>query len=509
MLSKAKSASGGKKILFSLVSAGILFTANVHAAVSISDTLWTRTFGGTSSEVGNSVQQTSDGGFVIAGTTKSFGAGVEDVYLVRTNSSGDTLWTKAFGGTSSDYGNSVQQTQDGGFIIAGTTKSFGIGAPTYSNVYLIKTNSSGDTLWTRTFGDFSNEDGYSVQSISGGTNGFIIAGSTTSFGAGGGDIYLVRTNSSGDTIWTRTYGGSNNDWGAYVQKTQDGGFIITGGASSFGAGSYDAYLVRTDSLGDTLWTRAFGGTSYDYGKSVQQTQDGGFIITGETSSFGTGTPGYYNVYLIKTNSSGDTLWTRTFGGTKDDYGNSVQQAQDGGFIIAGQTQSFGIATPTYFNVYIIKTNSSGNALWTKTFGGIYSDVGNSVQSVSDADSGFIIAGTTGTFGETSGDVYLIRLSKEVGVEEKLNIKNQISKLEISQNPFSRSTIISYSVWNSRDCSINLYDISGKCIKTITNEPKPAGTYSINLNANELKTGIYFLQLNANGTKITKKITIIK
>ncbi|MFA5032315.1 MAG: T9SS type A sorting domain-containing protein [bacterium] len=499
MLSEAKSASGGKKYLEHLehpaqaVVLLFIILTGTNLFASAPDTLWTRTFGGAAGDGGYSVQQTQDSGFIIVGQTWSFGIDSGDVYLIRTNSSGDTLWTKTFGGAGNDFGWSVKQTQDNGFIIAGYTKSFGAGG---YDVYLIKTNSSGDTIWTKTFGGTGSDYGYFVQQTQDG--GFIIAGTTFSFGTNG-DVYLIKTNSSGDTLWTRTFGGTNYDGGFSVQQTQDGGFIIAGTYSS--GAPIDVYLIRTNSSGNTLWTKTFGGAGVDEGYSVQQTQDGGFIIAGNTLSFGAGN---WDVYLIRTNSSGDTLWTKTFGGTDVDESYSVQQTKDGGFIIAGLTQSFGAGN---LDVYLIRTDSSGDTLWTKTFGGTAVDAGYSVQQTEDG--GYIIAGITGSFGAGYGDVYLIRLGKETGVEEKLNIKNQISKLEIGENPITNFANISYTVPSQSGLELKLYDLSGRCVKTLVNGQKPAGTYTTTLNSKDLKAGIYFVRLVVGGYKETKKLILMR
>ncbi len=167
----------------------------------------------------------------------------------------DTLWTKAFGGTNEDYGRSVQETSDGGYIIAGYTKSFGAGS---YDVYLIKTDANGDTTWTKTYGGSNIDQGYSVEQTSDG--GYIIAGNSKSFGAGLDDVYLIKTDANGDTTWTKTYGGSNIDQGYSVEQTSDGGYIIAGYTKSFGAGSYDVYLIKTDANGDTTWTKTYGGS---------------------------------------------------------------------------------------------------------------------------------------------------------------------------------------------------------------------------------------------------------
>jgi hypothetical protein len=307
-----------------------------------------RTYGGSDWEKGASVQQTTDGGYIVAGYTDSFGSGFYDVYLIKTDPSGETLWTRTYGGNNSDYGASVQQTTDGGYIVTGYTASFGAGLDDVYNVYLIKTDPSGDTLWTRTYGGSVIDRGSSVQQTTDG--GYIVVGDTDSFGAGFYDVYLIKTDSSGDTLWTRTYGGNSSDYGYSVQQTTDGGYIVAGKTRSFGPVVYDVYLFKTDSAGNTLWERTYGGSDYESGNSVQQTMDGGYIVAGRTESVGAG---YADVYLIRTNASGDTLWTRTYGGSDWDVGESVQLTKDGGYVITGRTESFGAG---YADVYLIKTD---------------------------------------------------------------------------------------------------------------------------------------------------------
>jgi outer membrane protein assembly factor BamB len=425
---------------------------------------WERTYGGTGTDWGYSVQQTTDGGYIVAGVTTSFGNS-DQVYLVKTNASGDTLWTRTYGGPDFEYGYSVRQTQDAGYIVAGATYYYGVPA----QVYLVKTNATGDTLWTRTYGGASDDRGYSVQQTSDG--GYIVAGWTESFG-NSDQVYLVKTNASGDTLWTRTYGGTNDDEGYSVQQTTDGGYIVAGYTYSFGNAA-QVYLIKTNSGGDTLWTRTYGGTNVDGGYSVQQTQDGGYIVAGETYSFGNGS----QVYLVKTNSGGDTLWTRTYGGTDDDCGSSVKQTTDGGYVVAGGYNYYG----SDGQVYLIKTNASGDTLWTRTYGGTNDDGGGSVQQTQDG--GYIVAGATTSFGN-GYQVYLIKTDANgnVGTETERGQGFEGSRVQgfkITPNPFT-----SFATLPGHEAErFSLYDISGRLV----------GTYRGDRVGEGLAPGVYFLR----------------
>jgi len=387
-----------KKLIFVTVLLGLFCVSTAIAEPG--DTLWTRRYGGTATDLGYSVQQTADGGFVIAGQTDSFGAGYWDVYVLKTDADGDTLWTRTYGGYDWDEARSVQQTTEGGYIITGYSNSFGGG---YGDLYLVKTDANGDTLWTRTYGGPETEYGRSVQQTSDG--GYIVSGNTNSWGAGNADVWLLKTDANGDTLWTRIYGGYNTDVGYSVQETTDGGYIVGGSTWSFGAGLYDLYLLKTDANGDTLWTHTYGGSECDEGYAVQQTTDGGYIIAGYTESFGAGS---YDLYLVKTDANGDTLWTRTYGGIGGDIGYSGQQTIDGGYVITGTSKSFGGGKNP--DAYLVKTDANGDTLWTRVYGGIDYERGLSVQQTTD--SGYILAGGTTFEGGEVYDVWLVRVAGE-------------------------------------------------------------------------------------------------
>jgi hypothetical protein len=362
------------------------------------DTIWTRTYGGIDNDGANCIQQTIDGGYILAGVTSSFGAGNEDFYLIKSNEHGDALWTKTFGGANGDDALNVQQTTDNGYILVGGTYSFGNGR----NIYVVKTDQFGNTLWTRNYGGSGTEKAHAVLQADDG--GYLVVGNTTSFGAGGKDFYLIKIDASGVTQWTRVYGNSGRDWPFSVDETDDGGYIIAASVNSAGNINYKLCLMKIDAHGNSIWTRTYRGKSEAAGYFVQQTDDGGFIAAGQTWVTNVNNSDFY---LVKTDSNGDSTWTRTYGGSLEEVCNSAPQTSDGGFILAGYTTSFGTG---YRDGYLVKTDAAGDTIWTRTYGGTELDRFRSIQQVND--DGFIVAGQTYSFGAGGSDVYLVRIEGE-------------------------------------------------------------------------------------------------
>ena len=385
---------------------------------------WTQTFGGHFIDRGRSVQQTTDGGYIVCGVKDYDISQITKVYLIKIDVSGNTQWAETYhsiGGIADGAsGYSVKQTSDGGYIICGDA------ANNNNDILLIKTNAVGDTLWTKTHGSIIDGDiGRDVcQTIDG---GYIIVGYTGSLGGPNGadqDLYLVKTDGNGDSLWTKTFGGTSWDYGISVKQTTDGGYIMTGFTWSFAITTgHDVWLIKTDSIGNTSWTKTYGS---GMGNSVQQTNDGGYIICGNNS----------DVLLIKTDENGNEQWSKNFGGIEYDSGESVQQTTDGGYIVCGMTGSFG---DTLGDVWLLKTDYQGDTLWTQTFGGIGYEKGYSVQQTTDG--GYIISGETSS-NVQSVDVYLIKTdgngnivsSFTIPISSNRELKNVVDILGREVNP---------------------------------------------------------------------------
>jgi hypothetical protein len=330
---------------------------------------WIKTFDGPQARA-YSIQQVNDNGYIVAG-------GMHDAWLIKTNADGNKLWDKTFGGAEDDVAYSAQQAIEGGYIITGETLSYGSGG---KDVWLVNTDSSGNILWSKTFGGPDNDQGHSVSQVRDG--GFVIVG-MTGYNPNmkkGAKVWLIKTDANGNKLWDKTFEGFVSSWGRSVEQTSDGGFIITGAAQVRGSGEpQNAWLIKTDSSGNKEWDRTFESTSGDSeGQSVQQTSDGGYIMLCYKYS----SSPYEGIWLIKTDSQGRRLWDRTFrGDLLTDSGRSIQQTKDGGYIITGLF---------VINASLIKVDSEGNEEWYRTFKGINCG-GNSVQQANDG--GYIVAGT--------------------------------------------------------------------------------------------------------------------
>lgn len=291
--------------------------------------LWERSFGGKGEDGGISICKAHEGGFVVAGFTESMGSGSVDVYLFKIDENGNKSWERAFGGGNVDLASSVVPTSDGGYIIAGMTESFGSGS---CDAYVIKVDGNGNRVWEKTFGGKYYDEALSVAQTSDG--GYIFVGVTKSFDVG--DAYVVRLDKDGNKVWEKVFGGMKYEEATCLKVLPDGGFIVAGFTESLGSGVRDAYLLRLDKDGNKVWEKTFGGSGGEAIFSVDLTEDGGYVLVGWTDSFGAGKSDFY---VLKVDKDGSKLWERTFGGAEDDIAYAVKATSDGGYVVAGWSAS--------------------------------------------------------------------------------------------------------------------------------------------------------------------------
>ncbi len=274
--------------------------------------------------------------------------GEHDYWILKLTSNGDIEWQYAYGGPDMDFPYSIQQTEDGGYIVAGATFSFGEGD---ADCWILKLTASGDIEWQKTYGGSESDRAHSILAADDG--GYIVTAYTDSFGgAENYDFWILKLNSKGDIEWQRTYGGSEGEFPSRrFDKTRDGGYIVGGERWSADG---DIWILKLTSIGDIEWQRTYGGTSDDWSGRIRETSDGGYIVQGYTNSYGAGlTDGW----VLKLDSNGDIEWQRTYGGNIDDYVAEIRETSDGRYIAAGNTTS---GRSMGHDLWMLKLSDDGN-----------------------------------------------------------------------------------------------------------------------------------------------------
>ncbi len=507
-------------------------------------------YGGASDDIVNKVTLAHDGGYVFAGQTFSYGLGPGKMYMVKTDIYGNINWTKTFNGPlNNDNAFTIIQTSDSGYFLAGATQTIFNAV----KIFVVKTDMNGNMLWSKTISDsLSTYD--EISSVVETVNGdFVLLGHNAS------DVYVVKIDGTGNLIWAKSYGGASFDSGKSLITCSNGGYIIAGFTNTFGTGNSDAYVLRINDLGNLLWSKTFGGFQDDIFNSVRQTISGDFIFAGETSSFGSGAN---EVLLIKTDSAGNELWSKCYGGVLSETGWDLLLTDNNGVIIFGSTTSFGWGTG---DLFLIKTDSDGNLLWSRAIGGSDEEDSQGYSNVlHTSDSGFVFIGNTYSFGSGFSDCYLVKTDSlgnsgcntltastlettfnaintnpstivnspvtlinsfsdstgSVGVvitecivdhtddfERFNNVRPEL--LTVFPNPFSESCFISFQLFQSQYLSVKIFDISGRLVSVIAEKVFEKGKNELILDSKNLIAGVYFLRIEAKEYSIIEKIEVFK
>lgn len=476
---------------------------------------WQKTYGGLQSDLHNNLHQTSDGGYIHIGSSSSNNGDVTgnhgsgDIWVLKTNAIGDIMWQKCFGGSYLDIGTSIQQTSDGGYILAGITASHDGDVSVnygYKDSWVIKLDASGNIQWQKTYGGPNDDSASSIRQTTDG--GYIVAGyksmAPPTLVGGNKDFWIIKLDALGNIEWEQTYGDPSGWEEAHsIEQTTDGGYIVAGYSSSpYGYvignhGANDYWVIKITATGILQWQQSLGSSTNDVAQSVKQTTDGGYIVSGYSILQGDGGSPDYDFWIVKLNSTGSTLWQNFFGGSMDDRPVGLDSTPDGGCIVAGFFYSYDPITGFPQSDFgVIKLNALGNVEWQNSYGGTYNQGASSIQRTSDG--GYIIGGFTQTANVTS-DFLVIKLAgNQLGTHEN-TIKSNIS---IYPNPAKDFVTIDHL---PAGATISIHDMSGRKIFN-----KKYSEAKVSINTSAFSSGAYIVQVDdQEKTILSEKLSIKK
>ncbi|WBV61943.1 T9SS type A sorting domain-containing protein [Chryseobacterium camelliae] len=477
---------------------------------------WQRTYGGTSADTHMDVQQTSDGGYIHIGASISNNGDVTgnhgnvDIWVVKTNASGDILWQKSLGGTSYDQGSSIRQTSDGGYILAGTSNSNN-GDVTGNNgnkdYWVVKLNATGNIQWQKNYGGNNDDIATSIRPTSEG--GYIVTGykSMAPPTMVGGDrkYWVVKLDSSGNIQWQNTYGGENWEEAYSIEQTTDGGYIVAGYSSSLytyvigNHGAEDYWIIKINAAGALEWQKSLGGTSSEKARAIKQAQDGGYFVVGHSFSNNgdvTGNNGDKDYWVVKLSATGNIIWQKSLGTSLWEEAVGVDSTLDGGCVVTGYAHTPKDGSPNNIDYWVLKLNSSGNIEWQNYYGGLLTDQASSIQKTSDG--GYILGGFSYSGPTGSTDYWIIKLAGNQLSTHENNSKNNIS---IYPNPAKDFVTISHL---PNETTISILDLSGRKIFN-----KKYAEAKVSMNISQLTNGTYIIQVDDQEKTILSEKLIIK
>lgn len=510
-----------KNLLFILILFFSIFSITAQPGIE-----WQKCYGGSNVDFATSIQETSDSGYIVTGYSLSndgdltINNGNYDYWVVKTNNIGIIQWQKSLGGTGAEYAHSIQQTTDGGYIVAGKSNSNDgdvTGNHGAYDCWVVKLTNTGVISWQKSYGGTNDDGAESIQQTTDG--GYIIAGYSESSDGdltanqGGSDCWVIKIDSSGGITWQKSIGGSDFEDLHSVQQTFDGGYIVTGDSESndgdltANQGIADTWVVKLSTTGVIEWQNSLGGTDFELAYSIQQTADSGYVAAGYTQSNNgdvTGNHGSKDGWVVKLTPNGTLSWQKSLGGTGVEELHSVQQTTDGGFVVFGNSNSNdGDVTGNQGmdDYWVVKLTPTGTISWQKSLGGSDREKGFSIQLTSDG--GFILAGNSGS---TDGDItdyqgaidyWVVKLSFTVETIEQ----QDLSDITIYPNPTNGNFTINLG---EQKQAIKATLINGLGQVLFVKEFKSTNLFNLQI---DTPKGIYFLKLESKGKLITKKIVI--
>jgi len=483
---------------------------------------WQKSLGGTNRDHASCIVRSNDGGYVVAGSSDSNDGDVTgnhgnlDFWIVKLNAIGVIQWEKSLGGSADEIAYSIQQTVDSGYIVAGFSNSYDgdiSGNHGNTDCWVVKLSSTGALQWEKSLGGSADDFAYAVQQTIEG--GYVVAGfsdsndSDVTSNHGSSDFWVVKLSDTGIIQWDKTLGGSAIDIAHSVQQTSDSGYIVAGNSYSIDGdvtgnhGSADCWVVKLNTSGTIQWQKSLGGTGDEVATDIQQSNDGGYIVAANSNSNDgdvTSNHGYTDYWIIKLNSVGVIEWEKSLGGSDDDIAHSIQETSDGGYVVAGSSYSInGDVTGNHgsWDNWVVQLNSQGNIQWQKSFGGSSEDDAYSIRQTTDG--GYGIAGESIS---SDGDITGNHGNYDCWIL-KLNAVTSVEEnsssatLHIFPNP-ATSIISVESI--APDCSYQLYDLTGKRLMN-----NLSTTTKCEIDLSDFDHGIYFLTIDEKGKLTHAKI----
>ena len=482
-----------------------------YGSIVLNDVLtFERIIGTSENDSGAMIRKTNDGGYIIVGSTTKPDENYPDAYILKTDRFGAPLWSKIYGGQYIDNASDVLVLNDGSFIVVGTSESYGTGT---NDVYVRKLNSNGDEIWFKSFTTTYDEGCGAIINASDG--GYILTGSTKNTADKSSNALVMKIDINGNLVWKKDFGGNGGEGAGDILATNDGGYIFSGSTSDPSTGILDIYLVKIDASGNKVWEKSFGGAESDAAGAMTATSDGGYILGGYTASYGAGSK---DAFMVKIDAAGNQLWYKTFGGVHSDGFGRVIQTSDGGYIGVGSINAYFSQQFIFDDLLVVRTDSQGNLIWQKTFGGEKNDGASEI--LRSGNGGYVILGGTGSFAPKS-KIYLIGINDDGNITRIEDDSNEMpSDYYLSQNypnPFNPTTQINFRTKEESFVNLSVFNMLGQKVRTLVNGTIDGGDHSKVFDASNLASGIYFYRLEItnlnkseqNNLVLTKKMILIK
>ncbi|MCD4682883.1 MAG: T9SS type A sorting domain-containing protein [Bacteroidales bacterium] len=471
----------------------LLIFGNISNA-QVFDSLWYKAYGGNEHDRGFTVMEDDDGIFLVAGSTASYTNGGSDAYLIKLDNNGNAIWEKSYGGAMDEHIASICPALYDGYMLTGYTKTDAEGI---SDIWVLWVSEEGDSLHSVHHGGLTTDQAFKI--IPNIDQGYTITSSSSVYMMGD-QVYLLKLDLSLDTIWTKMYGYDKQDYGHDIIQTSSGDYIVAGRTySTVYPESGQAWVIKTDSNGDSLWTKKYGGNDEDIFYAVVETEDG-YMFAGQTRSFNAV---IIDVLVVHTDYDGNVIWSKIYGGNNADYAYGIFRTEDDDYVITGYSKSFNENN----DVYVLKIDGDGEVLFQGNFG-VAEDAERMYGSYLTSDGGLIATGILDYYWQLQDDMFVLKLGPDENGFEEMGFSNDHSFYNYP-NPFSDVTTFHFNASQNSRVELSIFDAYGKQVKTVFKKQVSNSKQDIQVDCSDLCPGIYYCELKTENQIQVRKIVIAR